>query len=33
MTSWADTDGRAHFREDIYARESVLAQYFPVLAE
>jgi murein L,D-transpeptidase YcbB/YkuD len=26
-------DGRTHFREDIYARERVLAQYFPVPAE
>lgn len=33
LTSWADEDGRAHFREDIYARERVLAQYYPALAE
>jgi murein L,D-transpeptidase YcbB/YkuD len=29
LTSWAGEDGQAHFREDIYAREQVLAQYFP----
>ncbi|HJX17844.1 MAG TPA: L,D-transpeptidase family protein [Acidiferrobacterales bacterium] len=33
LTSWADEDGQTHFREDIYARERVLAQYFPVPAE
>jgi len=29
LTSWVGEDGQAHFREDIYAREQVLAQYFP----
>jgi murein L,D-transpeptidase YcbB/YkuD len=29
LTSWVDDDGLVHFREDVYHRESVLAEYYP----
>lgn len=29
LTSWVDDDGLAHFREDVYGREQVLAGYYP----
>jgi len=29
LTSWVDDDGLVHFREDVYGREQVLAEYYP----
>jgi murein L,D-transpeptidase YcbB/YkuD len=29
LTSWVDDDGLVHFREDVYRRETVLAEYYP----
>jgi murein L,D-transpeptidase YcbB/YkuD len=31
LTSWVDDDGLVHFREDVYHRESVLAEYYPAV--
>jgi murein L,D-transpeptidase YcbB/YkuD len=29
LTSWVDDDGLVNFREDVYGREQVLAEYYP----
>jgi murein L,D-transpeptidase YcbB/YkuD len=29
LPSWVDGEGLVHFREDVYQRESVLAEYYP----
>jgi murein L,D-transpeptidase YcbB/YkuD len=31
LTSWVDDDGLVHFREDVYRREQVLAEYYPAV--
>jgi murein L,D-transpeptidase YcbB/YkuD len=29
LTSWVDDDGLVNFREDVYGREQILAEYYP----